>query len=405
MRTLLLLVFPIALACSAQVTENISFMHEGLAVNGTFAHPGTGGPYPTVLLMPGTGANDRDITVTLAGANAQCLYPGLLGNTLKPFRDLSDALVAGGFAVLRYDKVEYTYPDPAALGDITFTKLWLPAISALDHLRTRNDVDAARISLVAHSEGSTLAPHVALQDEGISAIVSLAGPRAPLDSLLARQLEYIATTCGGDVQQAIAEGQQVMQYFAMIRAQQWTAQTPALFGVPAPVWHQYIQMADAVAQNYSQTGLPTLFLGMQEDFNVPPVELQRFQNELGDLAEYGSFPGLNHFLTNATQPIVSELVTDSVVSWLTARMNAVGIADHAMGQKPLSATATEQGLWITGLHQGSNEIVIHDAGGRIIHTATLRADGPLEIPVPAGGMVIVQARHSDILRSVRVIIP
>jgi hypothetical protein len=77
--------------------------------------------------------------------------------TLRPYKQLSEALVDSGFAVLRYDKLEYTYT-PAQLGTITFHKLWLPVESAINYVKTRTDVDTNCITLLGHSEGSLLIP-------------------------------------------------------------------------------------------------------------------------------------------------------------------------------------------------------------------------------------------------------
>lgn len=363
---------------NAQVEESITFQHAGLTVQATFAHPGTGGPYPSVFLMPGTGANDRDVTLTLSGGNSACLYPGLVGETLKPFKDLSDALVAGGFGVLRYDKLEHTYSG-AALGTITFEKLWLVAESGLPWLRSRPDVDMDRISLIGHSEGSTIAPYVALRDEGVAAIVSLAGPRAPLDSLLAYQFPYIAGTCGGDVADANVQAQQILSYFQMVRDQTWTGGTPDLFGVSPQVWYRYISMADSVAINYDLVDRPLLFLGCGDDFNVPPAELTRFQNELGTQAEYGSFTGLNHYMTTASDPFVSPLLTDSVVSWLSLRMATVGVAENHAALRPSVHPNPATGkAWVHTISGGMARLVA-PTGATLRHIRLL--PGSNELPL------------------------
>src|SRR5690606_29101624 len=105
---------------------------------------------------PGTGANDRNGTIPMQGGNIACLYPGLVGQTLTPYKDLSEALSDSGYAVLTYDKVEYTYPNPSP---ITFRKLWLPVESAIQYLKTRADI-APGVILMGHSEGGTLIPYL-----------------------------------------------------------------------------------------------------------------------------------------------------------------------------------------------------------------------------------------------------
>ena len=346
----------------AQQQFNISFQHEGHTVYGTFGRPAAPGRYPLVIIVPGTGANDRHGTFTMSGSNAQCLYPSLLGQQLQPYRGLADALVDSGFAVLRYDKLEYTYP-AAALSPLTFRKLWLPAESAIDYAKTRYDVDTARIILLGHSEGSTIIPYIARNRTDVHALASLAGPRTPLDTLLANQLVNIAQTCNGNVPLAQAQGAQIVSYFEMVRNHGWNATTPALFGVPAPVWNTYIGMADSVAINYRMAGMRTLFVGLEEDINVPVSELQRFGQELGPLADYYTLPGLNHYLTSAVSPVVSEALTDTIVYWLQQQVTGSGEAV----QQPVSllnVSVDDNELHARSEHEPVQELVLFDLSGR-----------------------------------------
>ncbi|MFN5370604.1 MAG: alpha/beta hydrolase family protein, partial [Bacteroidia bacterium] len=237
----LFFVFNALLVC-AQQAEEITFTHAGKTVYGTFCKPAASGVFPTIIINSGSGANDRNGTLAMEGANAACLYPGLLNDTLRPYKGLSDALVDSGFAVLRFDKIEYTYP--TTLGTITFEKLWLPVESAIDYVKSRSDVDTTNIILIGHSEGSSLIPFIARERNDVQALISLAGPRSPLDSVLAYQLMSIATQCGGNVPQTQAQVDQILAYFTAIRNNTWNASTPAVFGIPASVWDDYIEVVD-----------------------------------------------------------------------------------------------------------------------------------------------------------------
>jgi dienelactone hydrolase len=146
--TILLLIFTIKQSIAQQSFE-ITFNHDGKNVLGTFTKPNGTGRFPTIIINPGSGANDRNGTIAMEGGNVACLYPDLLGDTLRPYKDLSDALVDSGYAVLRYDKLEYSYP--TSLGAITFHKLWLPVESAINYVKTRTDVDTSKIILIGNS--------------------------------------------------------------------------------------------------------------------------------------------------------------------------------------------------------------------------------------------------------------
>src|SRR5688500_307320 len=85
---------------AAQVTTNITFSHEGKTVYGSITVPPGPGPFPAIVIVPGSGAIDRDGTVAMYGGNVQCLYPGLNGTTLRPYKQLGDALAKAGYVVL-----------------------------------------------------------------------------------------------------------------------------------------------------------------------------------------------------------------------------------------------------------------------------------------------------------------
>lgn len=312
----------------AQQSYQITFIHDGKTVFGTFTTPNGTEKFPTVIINPGSGANDRDGTIQMVGGNAGCLYPELFNETLKPYKDLSDALVDSGFAVLRYDKLEFTYP--STLGTITFHKLWLPVESAINYVKTRSDVDTNKIILLGHSEGSSLIPFIARNRTDIKALISIAGARTPFDSILAYQLVYIARTCGGDTALAHFQASQVLSYFETIRTNSWDAGTPPLFGVPASAWYEYVLATDSVAINYNIDNLCTLFIGMGLDINVPPAELERFRNEVTITDDFWSIPDHIHFMTPYNDPHVSETLTDTIVSWLKYQCLSTGIHDPSL---------------------------------------------------------------------------
>lgn len=309
---------------NAQQSFEITFNHDGKNVRGTFTKPDGTGRFPTIIINPGSGANDRNGTIPMEGGNVICLYPELLGDTVRPYKDLSDALVDSGYAVLRYDKLEYSYP--TSLGAITFHKLWLPVESAINYVKTRTDVDTSKIILIGHSEGSSLIPYIAKGRSDIKALISLAGPRTPLDSILAYQLNSIAQLCGGDIAQTQAQTDQILSYFTSIRNGTWNASTPSLFGVSASVWEDYIHVVDSVSIHYNTVNLPTLFLGLGLDFNVPPSELSRFENEITCTNDFWSIPDLTHFLTPLNNPQFSEIVSDTIVYWLRQQNISAGIS-------------------------------------------------------------------------------
>lgn len=341
------LLFFVLLSVEAQQSYPITFTHDGKTVFGTFTTPDGPGPFPTIIINPGSGANDRDGTFLLSGGNVPCLYPELEGETLKYYKELADALVDSGFAVLRYDKLEFTYP--SNLGTITFHKLWLPVESAIEYVKTRSDVDTNCLTLIGHSEGSSLIPFIAKGRSDIKALISIAGARTPFDSILAYQLVHFAEICNGDTTLFQQQASQILEYFSIVRNGNCFS-LPPLFGVSGCVWKDYVEATDPVAENYNLNNLPTLFIGLGLDINVPPAELVRFQNEVTITDDFRSIPGLIHYMTPNNDPHVSEVLTDTIVYWLRQQCLGTSISDP-------SSTDTNQFLLSPNPFQ--NSLTIH----------------------------------------------
>lgn len=149
---------------------------------GTLTVPPGPGPHPAVILMSGSGAQDRD----------ESMRPV---TTLKPFALLADALTSAGVAVLRYDDrgVGGSSGDYAAA---TIDDLAGDGRAALEYLRSRVDVDPARIGLLGHSEGGLYAAKLAAADPDIAFVVGMAAPAADGVSVIVAQNEAIQRSQG-----------------------------------------------------------------------------------------------------------------------------------------------------------------------------------------------------------------
>jgi pimeloyl-ACP methyl ester carboxylesterase len=130
-----------------------------ITLSGTLTLPDSVGVYPAVILIAGSGPNDRDETI--------------FGH--KPFMVISDHLTRNGFAVLRYDKRGVGKStgnfDLATLQDFTDD-----AILAVNYLKQRKEINHRKIGLLGHSEGGIVAPMVASIEKDIHFLVLLAAP-------------------------------------------------------------------------------------------------------------------------------------------------------------------------------------------------------------------------------------
>ncbi|HNY78612.1 MAG: alpha/beta fold hydrolase [Sedimentisphaerales bacterium] len=131
---------------------------DGVTLAGTLTMPSTGGPFPTVLLITGSGAQDRDETVW--------------GH--RPFLVLADYLTRRGIAVLRVDDrgVGGSKGDTAQATSEDFAR---DVLAGVEYLKTRKEIDPRRIGLIGHSEGGTIAPMVTVQSPDVAFIVLMAG--------------------------------------------------------------------------------------------------------------------------------------------------------------------------------------------------------------------------------------
>ena len=170
-------------------------------LKGTLTLPPGKGPFPAVVLVPGSGPNDQDETVGLD----------------KPFRDIAMGLAALGVASLRYDKRTLDYPK--SVNPRTFTPVaeYVPdALAAVRMLEREPEVDNRRIFVLGHSQGGTLAPLIAQRAPQVAGLILLAAATEPLGAALSRQVRYLATLPGEIGAQAAAQLPEVMTIAAQI---------------------------------------------------------------------------------------------------------------------------------------------------------------------------------------------
>jgi hypothetical protein len=139
----------------------------------TLALPEGPGPFPVVVLVHGSGPNDRDETVA---ANA-------------PFRDLAEGLARRGVATLRY--VKRTRQSPQSPVATVEQEVIEDALSALGLARQQSRADPRRVFQLGHSLGGYLAPRIALRDPAIAGVVLLAANVRSIEVLAREQLRYL----------------------------------------------------------------------------------------------------------------------------------------------------------------------------------------------------------------------
>jgi uncharacterized protein len=144
----------------------------------TLSLPHEGSSGIALVLLHGSGPNDRDGTV----------------GSLRPLRDLAHGLARRGFAVLRYEKRTWRYRRECASAE-HFTvddEVVDDALRALALVRSDLQLRAHRTYLVGHSFGAMLAPRIAARDGNVAGLVLMASPGRTVPVLWREQLEYLA---------------------------------------------------------------------------------------------------------------------------------------------------------------------------------------------------------------------
>lgn len=139
-------------------SEDVQFKNDNQSITfgGTFTFPNGQSTFPTVILITGSGQQDRDET--------------LFGH--KPFWVIADHLSRNGFGVLRIDDRGIGQTTGKVGTSVDYAQ---DVLAAIQYLKTRKEVNSKKIGLIGHSEGGMIASMVATQSKDVAFMVSLAG--------------------------------------------------------------------------------------------------------------------------------------------------------------------------------------------------------------------------------------
>lgn len=162
-------------------SEDITFKNKKAAIHlaGTLTLPKKEGLFPVVILISGSGQQNRD--------------EELMGH--KPFLVLSDYLTKNGIAVLRFDD-RGTALSSGDFNSATSADFATDVEAAIEYLKTRREINKKKIGLIGHSEGGLIAPMVASNSKDVAFIVLLAGTGIQGDQLLLLQQKLIGKVSG-----------------------------------------------------------------------------------------------------------------------------------------------------------------------------------------------------------------
>lgn len=250
----------------------------------TLSLPNGPGPFPAIVLVHGSGPNDRDETI---GPN-------------KPFKDLAWGLASQGIAVLRYEKRTRVYPNivDSLKGQFTLIEETVEdALSGVSFLRDIAEIDPEKIIVLGHSLGGYAVPRIARYYPRLAGFIIMAGAARPIVDLLQEQYRYIFNLDGRIESQEQKKLQQVDSLIALTRNEAFLKNadpTLLILGAPPAYWldlNQYdpLKLAERLRK-------PVLVLQGGRDYQVTRRDFELWQKHLkhNPKTTFRYYPNLNH---------------------------------------------------------------------------------------------------------------
>lgn len=288
----------------------------GIKLSGTLTLPESGGPFAAVILITGSGPQDRNETV--------------FGH--RPFLVISDYLTRRGIAVLRVDD-RGVGGSSGNVNNVTSADLATDVLAGVAFLKNRGDINPKKIGLVGHSEGGIIAPIVAAQSSDVAFIVLLAGTGFNGETVINKQLALIEKASNTPEEQISKDVERNVQMFSIIKSAKDSAaaaeklrnyfkSTISEWGAPLlksgidpektidsqinavnTKWYKFFLTYDP-KPTLEKVKCPVLAMGGKLDLQVPAVEnLQAIKNALreGGNKDFSIelLPGLNHTFQHA----------------------------------------------------------------------------------------------------------
>ena len=314
--------------------EDVSYPNKtaNITLAATVTIPPGKGPFPAVLLIAGSGRNDRDESLPMFGHS--------------PFLVLSDYLTRKGIVVLRADKrgVGKSGGDYATATTSDFAS---DVKAGVAYLEARPEVDHHRIGLIGHSEGGVIAPMVAAADPSVAFIVMMAGPGVPGEDIIVEQTLLIAEASGESHEEAEKGAAEERQILTLVKQHvddsELAKKLREVLGdkVPeatinaqikvlsSPWYREFIQFDPATALR--NVTCPVLALIGEKDLQVPPDQnlpaIRKALEASGNKnVEVDELPGLNHLFQPAKtgapseygeiELTISPIALEKISSWI-----------------------------------------------------------------------------------------
>ncbi len=278
----------------AVTSEEITVGSGEWAVPGTIVRAvGAVAPAPAVVLVHGSGPQDRDET---SGPN-------------KPFKDLAMGLASRGITVLRFEKRTKVHAARVASMKGPFTlreESVEDAVAAVRLLLADKGVDPKRIFLIGHSLGARAIPRAAAELKGdVAGLILMAGSPLALEDKIVEQTTYLISRSGAVSAEAAAQLEIIKKQAAFVKSDKLTAQSPAAelpLGIGTGAYWMDLRDHDTVRM-IRELKLSVLILQGERDYQVTlKDDFGAWKEKLRGVPKvtFQAFPGLNHFFMAGT---------------------------------------------------------------------------------------------------------
>jgi len=234
---------------------------------------------PVVILLAGSGPNDKDETI---GPN-------------KALKDLAVGLASNGIATYRYDKRTLVYGKDTKEIDLN-AEVIEDALSAVTTIKNNPNFKDSKIFIVGHSLGAMCAPLIASKSKQIKGIILLAGNARPLEDVVLEQYNYIFGLDSIDKE----EKEQIEALTKQIKtlkdpkALKMAKAEDLPLNLDSKYWQSLVNYNQVqVAKKVKQ---PILVLQGERDYQVTMTDFNMWKQYLGDKPknQFTSYPNLNH---------------------------------------------------------------------------------------------------------------
>lgn len=233
--------------------------------------------FPGVILIPGSGRQDRDNTFGIFNAT---------------FKEMAEFLSEKGFAVVRYDVrgVGQSSGDFSSAGLFDFAD---DAESIFLYLRLRKEIDPSRIFLIGHSYGGKVATIVASEHPEVAGLILLACVASPEPDNLLRQHQFISRMKGESEEEKKNRLQALNSWIEKVKDYEYQTysdyfgekglspefqMTQRLNPFP-PIWLRQAMEYDQL-KTIGKLKMPVLVISGTSDWMVPPSETELLENAL-----------------------------------------------------------------------------------------------------------------------------